>query len=105
MATLNQEKKRESLGPANGEVNLPPMQEGSIERAEQTDKRARMTLEFSAQLNSTIEWLATELDLKSKTDVIKRAITLLAFVTMNKRKGKLALVDENDKVVTLIALM
>lgn len=107
MTTLN-DKKRALITTGNTtDSSVPELPSKSVERVESHDaaKRVRMTLEFSAQLNNTIEWLATQLDLKSKTDVIKRAVTLLAFVLSHKNKGKLAIVDENDKVVTLIALM
>jgi hypothetical protein len=68
-------------------------------------KKARMTLEFSAQLNEAIEFLARKLELASKTDVIRRAISLLFFVVTRKETHHLAVVDENDKVVTRIALL
>lgn len=74
--------------------------------AEGQDSKVRLTLEFSGRFNDTLEALAEELALNSRTDVLKRAVTLLTFVCEQKRQGRdLAIVDADGQTVNLISLI
>lgn len=87
-----------------GSQDMPPAAGSPAPGAQ--DKKVRMTLEFSSRFNDTVEKLMEELDLNSKTDVLKRSVALLAFVSEKKKKNQdLAIVDEKGQIVNLISLI
>lgn len=69
---------------------------------------AKLTVEFSDQLNRILEDLARKEE-TSKTQVLRKAIALMKIVeketeTQNEGERKLAIADENDNVVKEIVL-
>lgn len=66
---------------------------------------ARLTVQFPEKTSQTLEELAAQ-DQTSKTEVIRKAISLYKYLERETRDGKhnVAIVDENGKVVKEIIL-
>ncbi len=64
--------------------------------------KVRLTLDVTDELNERLNGLAEEAG-GSKSEILRKAIALIELAINAKRSGKhMAVVDQNDKVVTTV---
>ena len=69
------------------------------ERSKKEKETVRLSLDVSGELNALINQLATDTN-STKSDVLRRAVTLLSVAVEAKRQGKKIGIAERDQPLT-----
>lgn len=68
--------------------------------------RVRFSWDIPTETNDALELLTDALNVRSKADVLRKAVALLLFVHERQADGKnLGLVDANGKLLNLITVL